>query len=203
MAAEEKKEEARAVTAAAPSGGGGSKLVLVLSAVNILVTLAMVGILFVSFQRDKKAASVNDISADASNEGEGKKGEGEKGEGKEGEGEGKGKDAKPKKALDFGKMVTLEKFTVNLSTPGSVSPKFAVVSISVEVPTDDTESEVTSKMPQVRNTIIDLFNSKRPGDLATAEGRDYLKDEIKNSLNSFLVTGKVKGVFFTNFALSS
>ena len=58
-------------------------------------------------------------------------------------------------------------------------------------------------MPQVRNVIIDLFNSKRPADLASADGRDYLKEEIRNSLNSFMVSGKIKGVFFTNFALTS
>ena len=40
-------------------------------------------------------------------------------------------------------------------------------------------------------------------DLASAEGRDYLKEEIRNALNGFLVNGKVKGVFFTNFALTS
>ena len=77
------------------------------------------------------------------------------------------------------------------------------MNISLEVPNEDAEGEVTSKMPQLRNAIIDLFNSKRPGDLATSDGRDYLKEEIRNALNSFLVTGKVKGVFFTNFALSS
>ena len=201
MSEEAKKVEAPATPAHAPAAsGGGSKLGLILSIVNTGVTLAMVAILFISFQREKKAASVDDISVSDADKGGEKKGEGEKGEGKEGEG---GEKAKPKKALDFGKMVTLDKFTVNLSTPGSVNPKFAVVSISIEVPTDDTETEVNSKMPQVRNTIIDLFNSKRASDLATAEGRDYLKDEIKNSLNSFMTTGKVKGVFFTNFALSS
>ncbi len=58
-------------------------------------------------------------------------------------------------------------------------------------------------MAQVRNTIIDLINSKKPSDLDTPEGREYLKDEIKNALNGFLNTGKVRGVFFTNFAVSS
>jgi flagellar basal body-associated protein FliL len=51
--------------------------------------------------------------------------------------------------------------------------------------------------------VIDLFNSKRPSDLATGEGRDYLKEEIKNAINGFMVSGKVKGVFFTNFALTT
>ena len=77
------------------------------------------------------------------------------------------------------------------------------VNIAIEVPDSGVESELTQKMPQVRNTIIDLFNSKRPGDLIQSEGRDYLKEEIRSALNGFMTTGKVKGVFFTNFALSS
>ena len=69
------------------------------------------------------------------------------------------------------------------------------------IPSEAIEGEVTSKMPEVRNVIIDLFNSKRPQDLATPELRDYLKDEIKNAINGFMVSGKVRGVYFTNFAL--
>jgi flagellar FliL protein len=107
------------------------------------------------------------------------------------------------KGGEFGKMLTLDQFTVNLSTPGSATPKYVRVNISLELPTDDLEGEINAKMPQVRNTIIDLFNSKKPADLATAEGRDYLKEEIKTALNGFVVTGKIKGVFFTNFAMTS
>jgi flagellar FliL protein len=188
-AAEEKTES----TSPAASGGG-SKLGMLLTLVNLVATLGMIGILFVSLQREKRTPSVEDIAAHPADS---KKEEG--GEGKEGK---EGKEAK-KKSGEFGKMVSLEQFTVNLSTPGSVNPKFVRVNIALEVPNDDTENEVTSKMPQVRNVIIDLFNSKRPADLATAEGRDYLKDEIKNALNGFMVTGKVRGVFFTNFALTS
>ena len=197
-------EAAETKTDAAPasstgSSGGGSKLTLILTGVNLLATLAMVAILFISFQKDKKKPSVEDINPTAAAKEEAK---GEKG--KEGEGKGeKGKEGEKKKSADYGKMVTLEQFTVNLSTPGSVNPKFVRVNISLEVPTDDIEGEVTSKMPQVRNVVIDLFNSKRPADLATAEGREYLKEEIKNAINGFLVSGKLRGVYFTNFALSS
>lgn len=100
-------------------------------------------------------------------------------------------------------MVTLEQFTVNLTTPGSTTPKYVRVNISIEVPDGAVETEIGQKMPQVRNAIIDLFNSKRPTDLVHSEGREYLKEEIRAALNGFIVSGKVKGVFFTNFALSS
>lgn len=110
--------------------------------------------------------------------------------------------APAKKLTQYGKMLTLEQFTVNLASAGTVNPKFIRVNISLEVPSDEIEQELNQKMPRVRNVIIDLFNAKKASDVASPEGREFLKDEIRNSLNSFLVSGKVKGVFFTNFALS-
>lgn len=202
MAAAEEKSEAAPAASASSGGGGSNKLVLILSGVNVVATLAMIGILFVSFQKDKGKPSVEDIAVKAAGENKEAKKEGEA-HGEGGEHAEKGKGEEKKKGAEFGKMVTLEQFTVNLSVPGSTTPKFVRVNVSLEVPTDESEQEVTVKMPQVRNTIIDLFNSKRPGDMATAEGRDYLKEEIRNAINGFMVTGKVKGVFFTNFALGS
>lgn len=198
MAAADNKDD-KAESTSGASGGMGSKLVLILSAVNIIATVAIIAMLFISFQKEKKKSAVEDIAVNSGAAEHGAAG-GEHGGGKEGEGGGK-ETAKAKS--NYGKMITLEQFTVNLATPGSVNPKFVRVNMSLEVPSDDTESEVTVKMPQVRNVVIDLFNSKRPTDLATAEGRDYIKEEIKTAINAFLVTGKVKGVFFTNFAVSN
>jgi flagellar basal body-associated protein FliL len=200
-AAEEKVESAGAPAAARVEG---SKLVLILTGVNLLATIGMVAILFISFKKESSNPSVDDIAAHGDDAHGEKAAGGGHGEAKKDEHgnpiPGGGGAAKPS---HFGRMVTLEQFTVNLSTPGSVNPKFVRVNISLEVPTEDAEAEVNTKMPQVRNAIIDLFNSKRSTDLATAEGRDYLKEEIRNALNGFLVSGKVKGVYFTNFALSS
>jgi flagellar FliL protein len=211
-AAAEEKTEASGGAAAASSApaAGGNKLVLILTLVNTLVTVGIIAILLVSLKQQKSAPTVADIKtqgeAKAHGEekveghGEKKAEEGHGGGGEHGAEHGK---AEAKKPADFGKMVTLEQFTVNLSTPGSSSSKFVRVNVSLEVANDDTEAEVTAKMPQIRNVIIDLFNSKRVSDLSTVDGRDYLREEIKNALNGFLVHGKVKGVFFTNFMLAS
>lgn len=194
MAAGDDKNSQPEINLGTSGGGGGNKLVLMLSAINVVAVFAMIIVLFISFQKDRKKPSVEDISTQGNEKSEaGKEGK----EGKEGE-----KVAK-KKTADFGKMVTLDQFTVNLSTPGSATPKFVRVNISLEVPNEDSESEVNLKMPQVRNVIIDLFNSKRPSDLAHGEGREYLKEEIRNAINGFMVTGKVRGVYFTNFAQSN
>lgn len=189
-------ESAPAAAAPAPS-----KLPLILSIVNTVATLAMVGVLVLSFKKEKTKPSVDDIVLKEHGEGEkaeGGGGHGEKADAHGGAAKGGGK----KKGGEFGKMITLDQFTVNLATPGTVNPKFLRLAVVVEVPNDETENEVNAKMPQVRNAIIDLINSKRPADLASSEGRDYLKDEIKNALNAFMVTGKVRGVYFTNFAVT-
>ncbi len=210
-AAEEKTENTGgAAAASAAPASGGNKLVLILTLVNTLVTVGIIAILFVSLKQQKSAPTVADMKTqdEAKSHGE-EKGEGH-GEHKAAEGHGGGGEhggehgkAEAKKPAEFGKMVTLEQFTVNLSTPGTSSSKFVRVNVSLQVANDDTEAEINAKMPQIRNVIIDLFNSKRVSDLSTADGRDYLREEIKNALNGFLVHGKVKGVFFTNFMLAS
>lgn len=196
-------QPAATTPAAEPApGGGGNKLVMILTLVNLVVTMGIAGIVFISFKKENSQPKTTDILADEEHGGEhGEKKEGEHGAqaGGHGGGHGEEKSAGSKKS---GKIVTLEQFTVNLATSGSITPKYARVNISIEVGSDDVESEVSQKLPQVRNTVIDLFNSKRPSDLGSVDGRNYLKDEIKNSINSFLVSGKIKNVFFTNFSIS-
>ncbi len=181
--------------------GSGNKLILLLSILNFLITIGILFLIYISYSKEKNHPSVEDMVIKSSDEGEPDKAKSKEGEeGKEGEE--KSAEGSKKKTTTFGKMINLEQFTVNLTTSSSASSKFVRANISLEVPTEDIENEVGVKMPQVRNTIIDLFNSKRPSDLSTSEGRDFIKEEIRNSINNFLVTGKVKGVFFTSFSLA-
>jgi len=207
MSSEASKSEA-APEAAPSGGGGGNKLVLILTLVNLLVVVGMVAILFMSFKKESAHPKVEDIAAGDAHGGGGhgeKAAEGGHGEkaaegGHGGAGEHGGGDKK-KGGSEYGKMIPLDQFTVNLTTPGSATPKFVRVNIVVQVKSDDAEAEFKAKEPQVRNTVIDVLNSKRPSDLATSDQRDFLKDELKDAFNKFM-TNKVEGVFFTNFALS-
>lgn len=199
MAAAEKKEEKSENTPGAAAGGGGGKLSMILGVVQLLLTLGIGAVVFIQFQKSKHQESVADLQIE------------DHGAGAE---EAPAKDAhgNPVKAEGgksgglFSKkssvVATLEQFTVNLATSPGMAPKFARVVIALDLPSDDTQQEVNQKMAQARNSIIDLFNSKRPADLQSGEGRNFLKEEIKNALNSFLVSGKVKAVFFSNFAIS-
>ncbi len=209
--ADEKTTKTTETVEAPASSGGGSKLGALLAGFNLLLTLGIGAVVFMQFQKDKNKEAVSDIQPEADAHGDAAHGdaakEGEHGAeaahgeaAKEGEhGGGHGGAAAPVAQ----KVLTLDQFTVNLSTSVGTPPRFARVVVAVEVSSPETTQEITQKMAPVRNAIIDLFNSKRPADLQTGEGRNFLKEEIRNALNSFLITGKVKGVFFSNFAVSS
>src|SRR5687768_17395770 len=98
MAAEEAKTESTSPTISASGSGGGNKLILILVTVNMLITLGMIGVLFMSYQKEKNAPKVEDIAVHSGVT-----------EGKEGEGKKEG-DKEAGKANNFGRMVTLEQF---------------------------------------------------------------------------------------------
>jgi flagellar FliL protein len=196
--------KAAAPSAAPASGGGGNKIVTILTIVNLVACIGIGAVLFISHKKQNAAPQIGDIqpSSEGAHEEE-KKEEGHGGEhGEAKKEEGHGGEHGEKKSANDAHTIPLEQFTVNLATPGGNAQKFVRVNIALELGTEEVEKEVQAKMPQVRNAIIDLFNSKRPNDLVSAEQREYLKEEIRNALNSFMTNGKVKGVYFTNFAVT-
>ena len=164
-----------------------TKLTSILTGINALVILAMTAIIFLSIHREGKKSDAMDAAPQA-----------EHASGKEVK---ESKVASKKKPADETKIMDLDELTVNLSTPGSANPKFVRVSISLEIPTDGTEGEVTSQTAKIRDAIIELFNSKRPADLATTDGRNEMKDAIKNTINGFMGSGRVREVYFSKFVL--
>ena len=208
--------KAAASSAAPASGGGGNKIVTILTIVNLIACIGIGAVLFISHKKQNAQPQVGDIQPTAEGaHAEAKKDEhggGEHGGGEHGEAPAHGEEhggggehgghGGEKKNASESRTLPLEQFTVNLATPGGTSQKFVRVNIALEMGADDVEKELQAKMPQVRNAIIDLFNSKRPNDLVSAEQREYLKEEIRNALNSFMTNGKVKCVYFTNFAVT-
>ncbi|MFN7904858.1 MAG: flagellar basal body-associated protein FliL [Pseudobdellovibrionaceae bacterium] len=52
---------------------------------------------------------------------------------------------------------------------------------------------------QVRDIIIILLSSKTYDEVSNREGKESLRNEIKEQLNSFLTTGEISAVYFTEF----
>lgn len=172
------EDKAAAPEGRAPSGGSGQKpiLLIALAVINMVV---VAGVGFMLYQGRKKDAAEPKIEQVI-----------------KGEAHAQGLEASEEKEV-IGKVVPLEKFIVNLA--GSKGRKVASVSMELEVHGDHVLEEIEKRKPQIRDIIIIILSSKTNDEVATREGKDGLRNEIKDTINSFLVQGKISNVFFTEF----
>jgi flagellar FliL protein len=100
----------------------------------------------------------------------------------------------------IGALVPLETFLVNLAD--SRGSKIAKVNMELEVEGEKVEQEIEKRKPQIRDIIIFLLSSKNREQVSSRAGKDQLKGEIRDTVNSFLTKGKIKRVYFTEFILN-
>lgn len=181
---------AKEAGASGDSGKSGGKPIVLYALVLLnMVVVAGVGVmLYLSRQKDIQNAQVIDKAAS------GIVADAEKGAHGEGHGEGHAE----AETEDFvGKMIPLETFLVNLS--GNRGNKLLKVNMEFEVEGENVAKEIDKRKPQIRDIIIILLSSKTYAQLSATEGKEFLRDEIRDTVNSFLTKGKVKRVLFTEF----
>ena len=206
-------EEKAAAPAAAAHGDKESKsgkpvLLYALVVLNMAVVGGVGAMVYLGRQKDKANATAldkaaNGIAKDAGKEeakhGEGKAEAGGKEGAKEGAKEGeKGAAARDEEGESFiGKTIPMETFLVNLS--GNRGNKLLKVNMDLELEGGKIADEIDKRKPQIRDIIIILLSSKTYAQLSSPEGKEFLRDEIRDTVNSFLTTGKIKRVLFTEF----
>lgn len=97
----------------------------------------------------------------------------------------------------IGHLVPLETFLVNLA--GVRGGKLMKVTMTLELDNAEVQEEVDKRKPQVRDLILILLSSKTYDEVNSKQGKDFLRDEIKDRINTFLTKGKVRRVLFTEF----
>ncbi len=97
----------------------------------------------------------------------------------------------------IGKVFPLETFIVNLS--GSKGRRVAKVNMEFELNNDQVQEEIDKRKAQIRDIIIILLSSKTYEEVAEREGKDQLREEVKDTINAFLTKGKIMNVYFTEF----
>ena len=102
---------------------------------------------------------------------------------------------------DDGILMPLDGFTSNL-VKGDGPRRFLRLNAVLKFSQTSREEEFKARKPQIRDSIISILNSKRPGELLNKEGKEYLKEEIKSSINSFLIDGKVIDVYYVGFQIN-
>lgn len=197
-------EEKAAAPAAEAAGekdaksGGKPILLYALVVLNMLVVGGVGFMVYAGRKHDQANATALEKAANglAKKDGEAK---GEGGAKKEGEAkEGEHGAARDEEGEEFiGKTIPMETFLVNLS--GNRGNKLLKVNMDLELEGGKIAEEIEKRKPQIRDIIIILLSSKTYAQLSSPEGKEYLRDEIRDTVNSFLTTGKIKRVLFTEF----
>ncbi len=175
MAEQKAPEAAPPAPAAPPASGGKPILFIILAIVNMAV---IGGIGFMIHTAKKKEASQPNIDHVIKGEHE--------------------TQANEKANPEFiGRLIPLETFLVNLA--GSRGQKLAKINMELEVNNEEVQKEIDKVKPKIRDIIIIIVSSKSYAQVATKEGKDSLREEIKDQVNLFLTKGQINRVYFTEF----
>lgn len=184
--AEENKPEAKA-QASAPAGSGKNPLLLLLMIVNIIAMGVVAYFQWRFMDLESKRPDLTQLLKEEKAATEGSA---------EAEGEKKAEELVKKENL-----LTLDSFTVNLAQ-GEGPRRYVRLDAVLKMSDDAKAAEFEARKPQIRDTIISILNTKRPDDLLKKEGKSFLKEEIKASINSFLVDGRVEDIYYISFQIN-
>lgn len=104
-----------------------------------------------------------------------------------------------KQAKQVGPMVNIESFIVNILDDNE--SRYLKAAITLEVDSEETSMELTQRMPQIKDAILLLVGNKTFGELSDLQGKIQLRAELINKVNSILLKGKVKRIYFTDFVV--
>lgn len=178
------QKEAAPAAAAAPAGGSNNKMIMGLLGLNMVVMIAVAVVLFLGQKKQAEVHTLEQVAEGAA----------------QGHGEPAAEGAAGAVAASDVRFFSVGDFTANLAGPASTH--YVKVNINFEINKEADEEEMKQRKPQFRDKIISLLNSKKPSDLQSAEGRNYLKEEIKTVVNGFVQKGKVEGVYFSTFIIN-
>lgn len=91
----------------------------------------------------------------------------------------------------------MEPFLVNLADPG----QFRYLKVTLHVEAKQKGDEFERRLPQSRDTVLNVLSSKISRDLMTSEGKNALREEIREKMNQVLLETKVKNIYFTEFVI--
>jgi len=171
------EENAAAAGGAAPEGKGSKPILLyALVVLNMLVVGGVGAMLYLGKKKEAAQATIDKVV--------------------EGEAQAQVED-KAKEDQFVGQMIPMETFYVNLA--GNRGSRLLKVNMEFEVESDKLRDEIDKRKPQIRDLVILTLSSKTFKDLETRQGKENLRDEIRDTINAFLTKGKIKSVHFTEF----
>lgn len=173
--------EEKAKASETPSVGGGAPaqkpiLLIALLILNMLVVGGVGAMLYLGKKKEAQKPSIDQVV----------------------QGEHETQKKEEEKVDDLmGSTISMETFLINLA--GTRGGKLAKITMEFEVSNELVKDEIIKRKPQIRDMIIIMLSSKSFDSLSTSEGKNGLRDEIRDEVNHFLTKGEIKRIFFTEF----
>jgi len=107
-----------------------------------------------------------------------------------------------------GYIHTFDTTVVNVS--GTQGTRYLKVVVAIELEVDENESgaslsklqdELVARKMQLKDQINTILSSKVMEQIVNLKERKKIKRDIKDEFNTFLINGKVKNVFFSDFVV--
>jgi flagellar FliL protein len=99
----------------------------------------------------------------------------------------------------LGPIFSLDTFIVNLADKGG--KRYLRMTIDLELDSEELESEVKKRLPQVRDSILTILPTKRFDDISSAKGKTALRDQMLERINGLMARGKVTNIYFKEFVV--
>jgi flagellar FliL protein len=107
--------------------------------------------------------------------------------------------AQGKGAPAVGSITPIEDIVVNPA--GSSGTRYLCTTVALESTKPLVADEITTREPQIRDTLIEILSRRSVEELSALSTRDELRAEIKTAVNEMLTSGEVVGVYLSNFVL--
>jgi flagellar FliL protein len=101
--------------------------------------------------------------------------------------------------VKIGPIHPLDTFIVNLADEGG--SRYLRVTMNLELKDEDAVGLVQERLPLIRNGVLMLVPAKKYADISSVEGKDVLRNELVEKLNSFLKPDSVTNIYFTEFVI--
>lgn len=101
--------------------------------------------------------------------------------------------------VEVGPMYPLDGFTINLLSDSG--RRYLKTTITLELSGEEMTEELDSKKPVIRDVVIGILASNTLEAIATAKGKEKLKETIVNQLNLRIKDGEVKNIYFDEFVI--
>lgn len=102
-------------------------------------------------------------------------------------------------AKQVGEIYPMKVVVVNIANTGAT--RYLRAGISFELEDAATVKEIVEREPQITDLVIMILSVKELEDLVDFSGKNQIRKEIVEKVNSLLQSGKVKNAYFTEFVI--